>query len=137
MIIEEVPGCGTVVQPLPSVEMAKFNGKVICGKRAGDSFVNLVRPDNDDGICPEGTSPCSASTSTFNTVCYPEELHVEQCPITEILVVDQATGDQLKSNQSYTVLDYNLNDTQSMYLAYSKNKDNLPITTTFVGTRPC
>ena len=46
MIVEEMPGCGTIVNPVPSVKMTKFNGKIICGKRGGATFENLVRPDN-------------------------------------------------------------------------------------------
>ena len=44
----------------------------------------------------------------------------------------------LNSNESYSVIDLFQNDTQDMYLVYSKSiKDNLPITTTYVGSKPC
>ena len=38
-----------------AVTMTKINGKVICGKRAGLSFAEVVRPKMSSGLCPDGT----------------------------------------------------------------------------------
>ena len=85
--------------------MSKFNGKIICAEKGGDTFEKVRRPDSETGLCPDGTSPCSKSTSVENTVCYPEELHESSCPITEIFVADQNTVDKL-NNEEYTILSY-------------------------------
>ena len=129
-------GCEFPLEPVASIEMTKFKGKVICGKRAGSDFENVVRPNSATGICPEDTSPCSNSTSLWNTVCYPQQQHEAFCPITEILVTDQATGDSLKNDPSYTVVNFYTSDAKRMYLAYSKTvSDNLPITTTVLSEK--
>ena len=85
--------------------MNKFNGKIICGEIGGDTFEKVRRPDSETGLCQDGTSPCSSSTSVVNTLCYPEELHESSCPITEISIADQITVDLLK-NEEYTILSY-------------------------------
>ena len=53
-------------------------------------------------------------------------------------MADQETRDSLITNDSYAVIDLYQNDSQAVYLVYSKtNKDSLPITTTFIGSKPC
>ena len=76
-----------VIDPLRSVSQTSFhNGLTVCGKSGGLSFAKVRRP-RPNGICPEGTSPCSLHTSVENTVCYPKYLHSSSCPITEIKVI--------------------------------------------------
>ena len=50
--------------------MNTFDSKIICGKRGGASFLNAIRPDFENKLCPKGTLPCSNSTSLENTICY-------------------------------------------------------------------
>ena len=85
------------------------------------------------------TSCKNNNTSIQNTICYPEDQHIEKCPITEIFIADQNTGNLLKeSGGTSVVLDYRVDDPTRRYLVYSKySKDNLPLTTTALDTRPC
>ena len=115
--------------------MPAIDGLVVCGTRGGYTFEQVQRPSPEHG-CPEGTLPCSAN-SPENTVCYPEE-ELENCPITEIAIVDRTYGDSLKNNTAYTVVDYKTWDESKRYLVYSKAvKDSLPITTTVLDRQPC
>ena len=61
------------IEPLEAITMKKINGKIICGKRDGLPFTDVLRPDFRTGICPNETTPCSNRTSINNTVCYPKE----------------------------------------------------------------
>ena len=89
------------------------------------NFLDVQRPDIDSKQCPEGTSPCSTATRGDNRVCYPEADHAESCPITELRIVDYATGESLKNDSNYVVQEYRASE----YLVYSKNvADNLPLT---------
>ena len=69
--------------------MNGFYNKVICGKRGGFSFENVIRPEDYTGLCPEGTSACSNVTSPKNTVCYRKDQHQSDCPITGIWIIDE------------------------------------------------
>ena len=97
--------------------------------------MNVQLPDSDS-TCPAGTEACSASTSVENTVCYAPEEHAEKCPITEIKFMTTASQiSQAQSNSYWTVL---TGFNNSYALAFSKNADSLPITSTDVQSNiPC
>ena len=50
--------------------MKSFEGKILCGKRGGEPFLNVTRLDPETRLCPKGTSLCSNKTSMENTICY-------------------------------------------------------------------
>ena len=60
------------IKPVNSILMTQFNGKVICGKRMGPTFIDAARPNHQTGLCPDSKSPCSSSTSIQNTICLPQ-----------------------------------------------------------------
>ena len=85
--------------------MNRFNGLVICGKRGGSSFKDMVRPTvvlderpyhalgrgERKYACPQGHVPCNdfffdARSEGFDyVVCIPEGVEKEtECPITSI-----------------------------------------------------
>ena len=99
---------------------------MICGRRGGSSFIDVLRPPSDEEVnCPDGTAPCSTFTSKENTVCYPTADHVASCPITEMFVADANFNDT-----AYTILTFREDDFDQRHLVYSKNlSDNLPLTT--------
>ena len=102
--------CRFDVPPVDPVMMNKINDKTICRTRGGKEFEQVTRPDQESGECPEGTSPCSTITSIENTVCYPQDQHATQCPITFMEIVDEATGDAKKSDENFAVVDYRTRD---------------------------
>ena len=113
-------------------------GKTFCGKRNGEPFETVTRPDPDTKECPEGTAPCSPNTSAEHTVCYPPDDHDKVCPITEIFIASSDVGDTYKNDSDYTVVDYHTNDTEYRYVVYSRIKaDSLPITSTRIERKPC
>ena len=57
------------IDPVAPRFLSNFNGTNICGKRGGEPFKSVLRP-NSDGHCPVGTSACSQVTSIENIVCY-------------------------------------------------------------------
>ena len=69
----------------------------------------MTRPEIKTNLCPEGTTPCSNTTSPLNTICYPTERHYE-CPVTQVSIADEDQGIDLKNDDAYTVLDLNEND---------------------------
>ena len=48
----DIKGCSDDIDPNGAVEMSVLNGTVICGRRAGNSFEQAVRPDVKTGLCP-------------------------------------------------------------------------------------
>ena len=122
----------------PIQQAAGANGLRICGKRGGKSFAGVTRPDAATGACPEGTTACAASDSPENAVCYPPAEHATSCPITSLLVVDEAGKDALgdeyaSSNGAVLTIEEGVS-----YLAYSKTVDSLPLSLTHVGVgAPC
>lgn len=56
---------------IPPQKIVSVKGTVICGKRGGQEFYKVTRPDPTTLKCPNGTVPCSKLTSPDNTVCYP------------------------------------------------------------------
>ena len=92
----------------------------ICGKTGGQSFSNVQRPDTI-GQCPTGTSPCNPDAAAINMVCYPDDTHDTNCPITEILFVETA---QLGNYDNYTSAVFN----DTVTLIWKKDSDALPAT---------
>lgn len=54
---------------LSPVIQAKFGGYRVCGTRGGLPYIDQLRVQSS-GSCPDGTSPCSLTTSLSNTICY-------------------------------------------------------------------
>ena len=87
----------------------------ICGERDGDSFYLQTRPSLS-GSCPDGTEPCSSSTSAENTVCYPKSELQSSCPITFMDIVSPLKEIEYKMG-SYDMLGIDSDHT----LVYSKS----------------
>jgi len=108
------------------IMQTQFHGKYFCGRKRGDSFENVTRP-NLNGECPPNTSACSEKTSPENTVCYSNDA---DCPITSIEFTKSPP-----SNSAYTVMKTGVD---GISLVYSKTQANsLPITMTRVEDKPC
>ena len=130
--------CDNEISPIPPIKQTSIYGKTFCGRRNGEPFETVIRPDLDTRECPTGTTPCSLKTSPDNTVCYPPESHGELCPITEVFVASTDEGDGYKNNPDYTVVDYHEDEPDYRYVVYSKTMaDSLPITTTAIDREPC
>ena len=78
--------CREDIYPSSEIKMPGIDGLVICGTRGGQTFEKVQRP-SVEGVCPEGTYPCSLN-SPENTVCYPPDNGASICPITEIAIVN-------------------------------------------------
>ena len=78
--------CRLSIAEVNPISQTDFGGKSVCGVRGGLSFSEVLRP-NLQNECPSGTSACSQTTNSENTVCYPPEQHDDACPITEIKFV--------------------------------------------------
>ena len=75
-------------------------------------------------------------TDLENTICYPEEsLRDTVCPITDIKIIENsAVSDSEYTSKNYqTAGSFNATTT----VIYSRDTNNLPITTTKVEQRPC
>jgi len=103
--------------------MDRLGSKTICGKASGMPFRNATRP-NLSNQCPDGFSPCSAKTSTQNTICYETRFGKEgTCGITDIQFVDKTRAADYKA-RGYSVVDYDA----TTQIVFSKDTDSLPIT---------
>ena len=90
---QENENCFNVAGTPPQI-MNRFDGLVICGKRGGYSFENMVRPTNiinGKHYCPPRHKPCNdnffdiSSSGKDYVVCIPEDIQKETaCPITSI-----------------------------------------------------
>ena len=120
----------TVVPPVSEVEMRNPFGTYLCGKEGGDRFVDVVRVDGETGVCPEGTEPCSNSTSPSNTVCYPPTSLNSSCPITSIQFIQSPAVPPA----NYTNVGIYAGTST---LVYSRDYDSTPVTTFRVDYRPC
>ena len=84
---------GNFCKPVPAIEpvsQTNFDGKSICGKRGGKSFLEVTRPDPETQECPAGTQACSDSTDADSTVCYPPSELATSCPVTDISLLTTA-----------------------------------------------
>jgi hypothetical protein len=82
-------GC-TYVAPIMPFRMHTFNGKMICGKRGGQPFVTVTRPNPVTLLCPVGYLPCSPKTSPDNTICYDSTIGpADVCPITKFEFINE------------------------------------------------
>ena len=74
--------------------MQKHNNRIICGKRDGPAYKDMVRPietwRQHDWFCSFPYRECSDYTGYQNTVCYDTRVEgaEENCPITDIKVVE-------------------------------------------------
>ena len=66
------------------VQISKFEGKTICGKRGGRNYLMTTRVDPETKKCPGIYVPCSTETSNANTICRLPEETSDECPITFI-----------------------------------------------------
>ena len=115
------------------VIMGQFDGHRICGKRGGDAFKDVTRPDSS-GQCPEDMQPCSSKTSVENTVCYPENDLDFSCPITDIDIVGSNEATQ---KQGHSASAYEAEPFGEVFVIWSKDVDSLPITGIRIGGQPC
>lgn len=74
------------IWPKDPVLETTFYGNQICGKRGGDSYSDVVRPDINNK-CPNNTVACSNKTSAQNTICYPQIDLEAKCPVTSLKFV--------------------------------------------------
>ena len=127
---------GSYCKLMPAIEpvsQINFDGKAICGKRGGKSFLEVTRPDPETYECPSGTQACNDRTGPDVTVCYPPSELAASCPITEIRLLTTAEVTSSSAMFEYTILNYS----SELSLGYSKSTNNLPITSTRVEKRPC
>jgi hypothetical protein len=90
---------------------------------AGKAFKDIPRPLKSGAGCPEGTVACpgAASETPENMICYPIEEHAKNCPITDIIFLQDDKMPPAGYSQSKIFVD-------GYAVAYSKTaKDNLPI----------
>ena len=90
---QESEDCFNVAASPPQI-INRFDGLVICGKRGGYTFENMVRPKdifNGKYNCPRRHTPCNdnffdvSSSGKDYVVCIPEGVEKETvCPITSI-----------------------------------------------------
>ena len=119
------------VKANPLIWQSQFDGKRICGKLGGDSFLNVTRP-NSSGQCPDNTTPCIADIDINDQLCYPPLEHGSSCPITDIKIVEtSALSDYTGNGYQYQTF----NSTASV--VYSKQVAQLPPTSIKIGTDPC
>ena len=72
--------------------MDKHGDSIICGKRGGLQYKDLVRPlgqMTSSNWCPSNYEKCSDFTNFANTICYDttDSEAKSKCPITDIKVV--------------------------------------------------
>jgi len=114
-----------------AIRQGQFEGKRICGKRGGDSFLNVTRVDKD-GTCPNKTAPCVPDADPDNIVCYEIEAGKKNCPITDLKFVENSEVD------TYVAKDYishEFNSTTSIVTSRSTN--SMPPTSIKLEYAPC
>jgi len=122
------------VPALPPVVQEEFEDMRICGEQGGLPFTKAVRP-NKLGVCPKNHSPCSKATSVQNTICYSNTEGQGKCPINDIVFAKQGSTQftQLNSNLSYVKVQFD----SDYSIFYTKDANQLPITSTKVEYKPC
>ena len=94
--------------------------------------MNVTRVDKQTLKCPEGTAPCSQTTNSDNTICYPPEEHTAACPITSIDLVMQKNLPDFEGDYQKIRLN------ADYFVVFTKTEsDSLPVTSTKVEKRPC
>ena len=123
-------GC-TQVPPIMPFRMHTFNGKMICGKKGGDPFITVTRPNPLTSQCPAGYVACSTKTTPNNTICYNSALDpTDVCPITQFEFISEL-GDC--SDPSAEWIDFE----GGVTLCFSKQVNSLPVTKIRVENLPC
>jgi len=93
--------CGEKIEAIAAVEQGTFyGGKVICAKRGGLPFKDIVRakhnPESDEVQCPKGFEPCSFETNSEDTVCYDPNDKEYICPINSFEFIQDSSVDIYK-----------------------------------------
>ena len=97
----------------------------------------MKRVTEDEGKCPEGTTPCIADQAIKeNIICYQRMTssdYDETCPITDLLIVDasQVASYTAQGYSKVTIVE------NTSYVVFSKQVDKMPPTTIRVGFAPC
>ena len=87
----------------------------ICGKHGGDTFEQVNRPALNGSCEDKNLLPCISDAPADVTICYAPELLAENCPITDIAIIENAVEEEFVTN-GYSVISFN--DTASV--AFSK-----------------
>lgn len=106
-------GCRSVL-PFNQKVLGNLGGYSICGKRGGSTFIEMQRPIDMEGNCPDGFSPCNPKALPDQRVCVETG---QQCPINDIKFV------QALSNDS----DYEYLRAGERWIAYSRKAPSLPM----------
>ena len=109
---------------LDPVLQTKFDGVTVCGVRGGQSFMEQTRAQKN-GMCPQGTAPCSNVAHPDNIVCLPWEDHKDECPLTffDIMRTDDAMK-KYKGKSGYKIMTM----TYDMAIVTGRQTDSMPIT---------
>lgn len=95
--------------------------------------MNVLHPLSSTNECPEGYIKCpSTSEELCNINCIPEKFTVDQCPINDIKIVQDAAASSLSE-------DFSTVDLFDGYkLAFSRQAEDRPITVTNSNDqKPC
>lgn len=147
--------------PMSQMEESVVDMKKLCGVQAIDnseksdnnirylSFITAKRPEID-GKCAQGYLPCSNHTSAENTICYDSssssssDANKENCPITAIQFFPSTTNltnsEYTKSGSLWTRFDFSqqmVGYSRGFVGFYSKDTDNLPLTSFKLSSAPC
>ena len=77
------------------MRMRRMNGKLLCGKTDGSSYVSAVLPrrENREWVCPDNYNPCIPDSEY--SFCYPNGQE-STCPITDIKFVKNAEEGEIE-----------------------------------------
>ena len=130
-------GCKNL-QAIPPIVQTKLNGVRVCGRTGKYSFATAQRNiDNSTmGLCPKGMRHCGSTVlpEAKNTICITEEEFIagDKCPIVEILFI-LPNQIPLYKKAGWVVI-----SAGDVVLAYSKEPNSLPVTTTKLSLeQPC
>ena len=86
---ETAAGCNPI-SAVSSIDMKKFDGSRVCGKRSTVSWASVTRPFNDsNNPCPSGYKKCGSQTDLTIMTCI---LASEACPVVAIQVGSSSPG---------------------------------------------
>ena len=98
---------------------------LLCGKRGSDSYTTATRTKIDMGtmqfVCPKGLTPCSTNIDLGgSTTCVKV---ISDCPITDLVLLDQDTTSYKLTDPKYTVrLGFSVQN--PIYLAFTKTTND-------------
>ena len=106
--------------------MTALGGMVACGKRGGFSFIESRKVDIYSMECPKNYEPCSPFTKPAETVCIKKGSDKADCPIIDILVIDQSFEPtwQIRGYKT-TEKSYPYNGDSTTKIAFSKTTARL------------